>query len=202
MKTTKPLFDAIRLLVGPLKQSDVDLINRALELCEVDITEGGEPLELLGNEPRGQYDVSPQGVAAMKAHEGLRLTAYPDPGSRDGKPWTIGYGSTGPDVKKGVVWTKEQAEARFLSDLRRFENLVEKLLKVPTSQGQFDAMVSLAYNVGINGFSTSTVLRRHNARDFAGAAAAFIMWRYNDGKEMPGLIARRDDEAARYRGLA
>jgi lysozyme len=190
---TKPLFDAIRLIHGKLTQADVDLINKALVLCD------GNGASELTVPTDGRYDVSPQGVAAMKGEEGCKLTAYPDPGSKDGKPWTVGFGSTGPDIVKGTVWTQAQADARFLADLRRFEGSVEaKLGTAPTSQQQFDALVSFAYNVGIGALSTSTLLAKHLAGDFAGAAEQFARWINNDGKPMPGLKARRAREAAIY----
>lgn len=196
LKTDKPLFDAIRLLYGPITGPQFRVLKEALILCEQD-----EPDELLGNEPRGQLDVSPAGVAKIKSHEGCKLTAYPDPGSRDGKPWTIGFGSTGPDIRQGLTWTQAQADARFLADLRRFENQVERVLDgAPTTQAQFDALVSFSYNVGLAGLGTSQLLRFHKAGKFGQAASQFARWKYNDGKVMPGLVTRRAAEAAMYRG--
>lgn len=190
----KPLFDAIRTLHGKLIQQDVDLINKALALAEQD-----SPAELVPDVPAGRYDVSPRGVTAIKTCEGCKLRAYPDPGSRDGKPWTIGWGSTGPGIVKGTVWTQEQADARFLADLRRFEMLVEAALgDAPTSQQQFDALVSFAYNVGIVAFRNSTLLRLHKAGDFDGAAEQFMRWVYNDGHKMAGLEKRRNHECTIY----
>jgi len=196
LKTDKPLFDAIRLLYGPISGQQFRVLKEALTLCEQD-----EPDELLGNEPRGQFDVSPAGIASLKASEGCRLEAYPDPGSRDGKPWTIGYGSTGPDIRQGTTWTQEQAERRFVADIRRFENQVERLLGgADTTQAQFDALVHFAYNVGLAGLGTSQLLRYHKAGKFSQASQQFARWKYNDGKVMPGLVTRRAKEAAMYRG--
>lgn len=189
----KPLFDAIRLIHGKLTAADVELINKALALAD------GNGTTELTIPTDGRYDVSPAGIAAMKIEEGCKLVAYPDPGSKDGNPWTVGFGSTGPGIARGTVWTQQQAETRFLADLRRFEASVEaKLGNAATSQQQFDAMVSFAYNVGIGSFGTSTLLTKHKGGDFAGAAAEFGRWINNDGKPMAGLKARRAREAAIY----
>jgi lysozyme len=153
--------------------------------------------------------VSQQGIDLMHGFESCRLEAYPDPGSADGHPWTIGWGATGPGIAKGVKWTQAQADARFASDLAKFEDGVTRLLGgCPTSQGQFDALVSLAYNIGLDedadtiaeGLGDSTLLRKHKAGDFEGAAKAFRSWRFNDGREMRGLLRRREAEAKLYRG--
>ena len=100
--------------------------------------------------------------------------AYPDPGS-GGDPWTIGWGSTGPDIKKGVVWTQKQCDDRFAEHLAEFAEKVSKVLgNTPTTQNQFDAMVSFAYNVGVANLSSSTLLKKHKAGDHRAAAAEFV----------------------------
>jgi GH24 family phage-related lysozyme (muramidase) len=134
-----------------------------------------------------------------------RVEAYPDPGT-GGEPWTIGYGSTGPDpfnggrIRKGTIWTREQAEQRFRDHLREFEDGVAKALTNVASQAQFDAMVCLAYNIGLANFGGSTLLRMHNAGDFDGAAKQFLRWNRAGGRVMKGLTRRREAEAAMYRG--
>lgn len=141
----------------------------------------------------------PLATKLMHQFEGCRLKAYPDPGSRNGHPWTIGWGSTGPGIGPGVVWTQEQADARFLDDLSKFGNRVAALLDdVPTTGHQMAALVSLAYNIGTSALAGSTVMRRHKAGNYAGAKAAFAAWRFNDGKEMRGLVRRRAAEAELY----
>lgn len=190
----KRLFDAVRVVKGAaLSQADVDLINRAL-MGEVATAAGG-------------MKTSPRGIELIHNFEQCRLEAYPDPGSRDGRPWTIGWGSTGPDIGPGTVWTRAQAEARFASDLVKFEIGVNMLLAgAPTTQNQFDALVSFAYNVGLDidddtkaeGLGDSTLLKKHLAGDYAGARAAFASWVFNDGKRMRGLERRRAAEAALY----
>jgi lysozyme len=124
--------------------------------------------------------------------------AYPDPGS-GGDPWTIGWGSTGPDIKKGVVWTQQQCDDRFAKHLAEFAAKVSQALGgSATTQHQFDAMVSFAYNVGVGNLSSSTLLKKHKAGDYAGAAAEFGRWNKAAGQVMAGLTRRRAAEAQLY----
>lgn len=133
--------------------------------------------------------------------EKLSLKAYPDPGSKDGRPWTIGYGHTGPEVVKGLVWTEAQADAAYIKDVASAESTVDRLVKAPLTQGQFDALVMLVFNIGETQFRTSTVLRKINAKDYDGAKAAFAMWNKNDGQVMRGLKRRRSGEQFLWDGL-
>ncbi len=150
----------------------------------------------------GGMTVSKKGMDLIKSFEGLSLKAYPDPGS-GGDPWTIGYGATGPGIAKGLVWTEAQANNRLADDVSRFADGVSSLIgSAPTTQGQFDAMVSLAFNVGLGNFGSSTLLKKHKAGDHAGAAAEFARWNRAAGKVMAGLTRRRAAEAAMYRGEA
>lgn len=113
---------------------------------------------------------------------------------------TIGYGCTGPEAKLGRVITQAQAD-QMLSDrlANEFEPAVINLTKtVPPTQGQFDAMVSLAFNVGTGGLGHSSVLTKHLARDWKGAAAAFALWNKAGGRVLDGLVRRRVDEAKMY----
>ena len=144
--------------------------------------------------------VSKNGIAVMHYFEACELTAYPDPGSKDGKPWTIGWGHTGPEVAKGLRWTQDQADAAFAEDLVKFENAVSAAVKVSLTQGQFDALVSFAYNLGTGSLKSSTLLRKLNAKDYEGAEAEFARWVKNDGKTMRGLVRRRAAEAALFDG--
>lgn len=138
---------------------------------------------------------------AKKRSDGY-IEAYPDPGT-GGDPWTIGWGSTGPDIKRGTIWTQAQADARFAEHLAEFGEGVAKLIGgAPTTQAQFDAMVSLAYNIGLGNFGGSTLLKLHKAGDFTGAQAQFARWNKAAGKVMAGLSRRRAAEAAMYGGAA
>ena len=123
--------------------------------------------------------------------------AYPDPGSSNGEPWTIGWGSTGKGIGPGTRWTRAQCDARFERDLERFAKGVRGFIgDTPTTQGQFDALVSFHYNTGA--IANSTLGRKHKAGDYAGAAAQFGRWIYNDGVPMKGLKRRRQAERELY----
>jgi lysozyme len=127
------------------------------------------------------------------------FNAYPDPGT-GGDPWTIGWGTTGPDVKRGVNWTQQQCDDRFKQDLTKFAQGVANVIgAAATTQHQFDAMVSFAYNVGIGNLTKSTLLKLHKAGDYAGAANEFGKWNKAAGKVMAGLTRRRAAEAALYK---
>lgn len=128
----------------------------------------------------------------IKGYEQLRLKAYPDPGT-GGKPWTIGWGHT-KGVMQGDRITQEQAEAFFSEDLAVFELTVNSAIKRPMTQNHFDAMVSLAFNIGGPAFSGSTLVKRFNAGDVQGAADEFPKWCNSAGKALPGLVKRRAAE--------
>jgi lysozyme len=139
----------------------------------------------------------------MKRFEGLRLEAYPDPGSKDGRPWTIGYGHTG-GVEPGMRIAEEQADELLRHDLalpvrEAFDAL--RRLDAPFSFGSVQALASLIFNIGIGAWRSSTL----KARVASGApceaiAEAFLMWRYNDGEMMPGLVNRRVAEVEMWYG--
>lgn len=146
---------------------------------------------------------SPDCLALIKKFEGLHrvrkdgdVEAYLCPA---GVP-TIGYGSTGPDIVMGLVWTVEQCEERFAEHVEDFAKGVSALLTDPerTTQGQFDALVSFAYNLGLGALRKSTLLRKHNARNYAGAEREFGRWVRAGGKVLRGLVRRRAEEAAVY----
>lgn len=132
-------------------------------------------------------------VALIKKWEGCKLEAYPDPGT-GGAPWTIGYGATGPGIVKGVRWTQRQADDRLAVDVDRFLKGVRSVLKKSASDAQLGAMTSLAYNIGVGAFRDSTLLRKFNAGDIAGAAEQFARWNRAGGRVMQGLSNRRADE--------
>ena len=150
--------------------------------------------------------ISEQGLRFIKRHEGLRLQAY-----KDSKGvWTIGFGHTGADVKPGMVITIEQAEDLLRRDLVRFEQAVTKLVQVPLTQAQYDALVSFAYNVGTKALAISQLLKKLNRRDYLGAADEFLKWVYikvrgPDGKfvkkKLRGLERRRAAERRIFLGI-
>lgn len=142
-------------------------------------------------------NLTKEAINHIKASEGLRLKAYPDPGSKDGKPVTIGYGTTrinGNPIKLGTVITEKQAEAYLAADLQVFAKRVASLIKVKLSDNQFGALVSFAYNIGLEAFKNSTLLRKLNAGDYKAVPIQMRRWNKNDGKVMQGLINRRESE--------
>lgn len=143
---------------------------------------------------------SQAGIDLIHSFESLRLQAYPDPGSKDGKPYTVGWGSTGSDIGPGTVWTKEEADQRFASDLSKFEQAVSLLVKVPLTQYQFDALVSFTYNLGIGSLKSSTLLKMLNEGYYSNAGLQLLRWTKNDGVEMAGLVRRRKAELKMFKG--
>jgi lysozyme len=142
--------------------------------------------------------VSQEGVALIKRFEGLETEAYQDVAGI----WTIGYGHTGPEVGPGMTISEAEAEDLLLKDLDRFERGVAEGVKVPISQTQFDALVSLAYNIGVSAFQRSTALKRLNKGDVEGSAEAITWWNKAtvNGKKKPilGLTRRRAAESALF----
>lgn len=142
--------------------------------------------------------INAAGERLIQSFEGCELVAYPDPAT-GGHPWTIGWGHTGPDVFPGQRITQEEADRMFDEDTDRFEAAVDRLTAGKATDNQFAAMVSLAFNVGESAFSRSTLLRKHKAGDYDGAADEFARWNRANGKIMRGLTRRRAAEAALYR---
>jgi lysozyme len=136
--------------------------------------------------------INQAGLDLIKSHEGIRLKAYPDPGT-GGEPWTIGYGHTG-GVHPTDSISKERAEDLLREDLCKFEEGVEHLLFVDVTDNQFSALVSFAFNVGVHNLAMSTLLKKLNNDDAAGAASEFGKWNKAAGKVLPGLTARREAE--------
>lgn len=145
--------------------------------------------------------VNDAGLALIKLFEGLRLKAYQCEAGR----WSIGYGST-EGIRPGMVITKDTADRLFQHDVQRHAIGVEKLLKVPVSDDQFAAMVSLAFNIGLTNFASSTLLKRVNAGDLAGASNWFGPWnkvRNPETRQLEisiGLVKRREAERQLFLG--
>ena len=148
--------------------------------------------------------IAPSGIALIKRFEGCArrradglLEAYPDPGS-GGAPWTIGWGATGAGIFPGVSWTQAQCDDRLERDLARYARAVARAIgTAPTTQNQFDALVSFHYNTGA--IATATLTRLHKQGRFAEAAGEFGKWVNAGGRRLPGLVRRRSAEAALYR---
>ncbi|WP_286882069.1 lysozyme [Pantoea sp. UBA5037] len=133
--------------------------------------------------------VSNNGINLVKRFEGLELKAYRDSVGI----LTIGYGHTHA-VKAGDIITGEQADAFLREDLQVAELTVNTNVKAKLTQGQFDALVSFVFNLGSGNFVKSTLIRKLNAGDYAGAADEFGKWVNAGGKKLPGLVKRRAAE--------
>lgn len=138
--------------------------------------------------------ISETGIDRLKRHEALRLEPYRDQAGH----WTIGYGHK---LKPGEWWdriTEQHAEDLLRADLAEAEQAIADLVTVPLTQGQYDALASFVFNVGVSAFRNSTLLRKLNAGDYAGAAAEFPRWKYvtQGGEKVvsDGLLSRRERE--------
>lgn len=151
----------------------------------------------------GTMRTSAKGRAAITQREGNKLTAYPDPAT-GGDPWTIGVGHTSaagpPKVVKGMKITAADSDEILARDLKEVEKAVNESVKVRLSQNEFDALVSLAFNIGNGAFAKSTLVKKLNAGDRAGAADQFLVWNKAAGKVMKGLVTRRQDERSQFLG--
>jgi lysozyme len=145
--------------------------------------------------------LSAAGLATVKEFEGLRLKSYKCPAG----VWTIGYGHTSaagpPTVTPALEITKAGAEEILKRDLSQYENGVNELVQIGITQGQFDALVSFAYNTGVWRLGGSTLLKRVNAGRFDDVPAEFMKWTKGGGKELPGLVRRRRAEVKLWRGM-
>lgn len=141
---------------------------------------------------------SSAGRVAITQREGVVLTAYKDSVGI----LTIGVGHTSaagkPTVTPGMKITKAEADEILSRDLATFEKAVNDAVKVSLNQNEFDALVSLAFNIGGGAFKKSTLVKRLNAGDRAGAANAFLMWNKAGGKTLQGLVNRRKAERLQF----
>ena len=184
---SKVIFDYLRKLSdGVLTQAQVIATDKLLSI-DFDAVKN-----MLGIPE--SMSVSNKGVDLICEFEGKRLVAYDDGVG----VWTIGFGTikypNGVRVKKGDTCTLEQAKEYMRHDLIEFEHTVNSSVKVPLNQNQFDALVSLAYNIGSNAFKSSTLVKKLNTGDYQGAADQFNVWVNAGGKRMQGLVNRRDRE--------
>lgn len=136
---------------------------------------------------------SDKGMALTESFEGLSLTPYKDLVG----VWTNGYGNTHGVVPSTPI-TKEQAVADLADNISGAEYVVNKVVTVPLTQGQFDALVDFVFNLGSGNFQSSTLLRKLNAKDYAGASAEFPKWNHAGGVEVKGLTRRRLAEQALF----
>ena len=151
--------------------------------------------------------LSPAGANLIKHFESCmkqtgpdRFKAYACPA---GVP-TLGWGTTRHNNKPitlDMVWTAAQCDAAFLHDVKQQENDVRRLVQVGLQQWEFDALCSFVYNVGPGAFGSSTMLKKINRGDFAGAALEFHRWNKAGGKVLPGLVRRRASESLLFQNL-
>lgn len=146
-----------------------------------------------GQSPSGMK-ISQKGLDFIKSKEGgPYLKAYNDGAG----VWTIGYGHTA-NVRPGQTITAAQAENFLRSDLQVAENAVRKYVKVPLTQGQYDALVSFTYNLGAGTLKNSKLLQYLNKGDYASAQKEFGRFIHADNRVFPGLVKRRREEAAMF----
>lgn len=184
---SKIIFDYLRKLSGgALTQAQVIATDKLLSI------DFNAVKNMLGIPE--SMSVSNKGVDLICEFEGKRLVAYDDGVG----VWTIGFGTikypSGNRVKKGDTCTLEQAKEYMRHDLIEFEHTVNSSVKVPLNQNQFDALVSLAYNIGSSAFKSSTLVKKLDSGDYQGAADQFNVWINAGGKRMQGLVNRRDKE--------
>lgn len=145
---------------------------------------------------------SEQGLQFIRREEGERLTAYADIIG----VWTIGVGHTGTvdgkPIAKGMVISADKSRELLSADLSKFESAITRLVKVPLKQYEFDALVSLVFNISETNFARSTLLKKLNANDFKGAAEQFLVWKNAGGRPVQGLLNRRKREKDMFNGLA
>lgn len=128
-------------------------------------------------------------LVGLAVHEGYREEAYLD---IVGVP-TIGYGTTD-GVKMGDRTNPVKALERALADMQKFEGAIKQCVKVPLHQHEYDAYLSLSYNIGAGAFCRSTLVRKLNSGDYAGACNEILRWNRAGGKEVRGLTIRRKEE--------
>jgi len=133
------------------------------------------------------------GVELIRHFEGCRFDAYLCPAG----VWTIGYGHTA-DVKEGDSIDQEAAEAFLIEDLEKFEQAVMRLVEVPLTQQQFDALVSWTFNLGAGNLAESTLLRKLNNYQYAEVPEQMMRWVRAGGQVLDGLVRRRAAEAALF----
>lgn len=136
-------------------------------------------------------NTSPEGRQKLALREGRRNRAYKDTKGI----WTIGVGHTGPNVYEGLVWTNQQIDDAFADDIKWAEDAVNKYVKVPLEQHQFDALVSWVFNIGETGFRRSTALKLLNEKLYDMVPEAMLMW-----NKPPEIISRRESEARQFDG--
>jgi lysozyme len=141
--------------------------------------------------------LSATALVALLLHEGYREHAYTPVA---GDVPTIGFGTTS-GVKLGDRTSPEKALTVALRDVQRFEGSLKDCVTVPLHQHEYDAYISLSYNIGSNAFCRSTLVRKLNTEDYTGACQEILRWDKFQGKSLPGLTKRRQEEHQKCLGL-
>jgi lysozyme len=146
----------------------------------------------------GDMTTSAPGRHAIQEREGTKLKAYKDGGG----VWTIGCGHTSaagpPLVTAGLTITAAECDQILSRDLAKFEEAVNDAVTVGMTRFEFDALMSLCFNIGQGAFAKSTLVKRLNAGDKAAAANEFLVWNKDNGKTVPGLTTRRQSERRQF----
>lgn len=194
--------------IGPMSEAAIAQLKLAKNSDPWPPLVGDMTLGKTGN----ARDIAPAAVALIKHFEGLKtlradgmVAAYWD---ALGECWTIGWGHTGLQHKDGTVYrgrviTQAKAEQLFRYDMDQFEARVERFVKVPLNDGEFGALVAFDFNTGgltLSNGAPSTLVRKLNAGDRAGAAKEFLRWDKAGDKTVPGLTRRRWSEARLFTG--
>ena len=137
----------------------------------------------------GALAVSAAALVGIATHEGYRSEAYKDAVDIP----TIGFGETA-GVKMGDETTPERALVQLLESTEKHADAIRQCIRVPLYQHEFDAYISLAYNIGTGAFCRSTLVKKLNAKDYAGACEEIRRWNKAGGKVLPGLVKRREAE--------
>ncbi len=191
--TDQEFYGNLRALCGDLKQAQVDSLKPILASSfRSNLIEG------LFGVSAGKH-LSAAGIAFIELWEGLKLQAYRD---SKGLP-TIGIGTTrypdGSKVKMGDTCTKAQAYEWFRFDIARFEAFVNRVIKVPLNQNQFDALVSLIYNIGETNFTEGSVDDKLNTKQVDAALKTWLLYVNSGGKKIDGLVNRRNAEVKLFK---
>ena len=144
-----------------------------------------------------QMKISTEGIALIKGFEGCRLQSY----QCSAGVWTVGYGHTGKEVKKGMVISQQQADEWLIVDCNRVLQMLRDTIRVPIRQNQLDALVSLGFNIGTEALRKSTLMSLVNRNpDDLNIPEQFERWVYAGGKVVNGLVRRRKAEGRLYAG--
>jgi len=189
----KQIFDTVRVMLGRgFEHHEVAALDHAIDSA----------LQPDNPDPDGPpHTISERGMDLIKEFEGCArvrpdgtIEAYQCPAG----VWTIGWGATGHDIGSSTCWSQVQCDERLAEDVARHaKDVLRALENAPTSQSQFDALVSFHYNTGA--IHSATLTRKHKAGDLDGAAAEFARWNKAGGRIMAGLTRRRAAEAKLYR---